>query len=145
MQSSSKYYDNKIEVKNKGARVMDMDKLNEGQLYVLDMHGDIKCGPLVNKTLSNLSKINAINYYGIYFRIGLAKYDGITMTDQIHQYHLQSHLNLHSIKLKIYEYNLSSQLQEQIKTWRYYKKTINNLCKELNICEDIERMINKYF
>ncbi len=52
-------------------------------------------------------------YYGIYFRIGLAKYDGITMTDQIHQYHLQSHLNLHSIKLKIYEYNLSSQLQEQ--------------------------------
>ena len=145
MQSSSKYYDNKIEVKNKGARVMDMDKLNEGQLYVLDMHGDIKCGPLVNKTLSNLSKINAINYYGIYFRIGLAKYDGITMTDQIHQYHLQSHLNLHSIKLKIYEYNLSSQLQEQIKTWWYYKKTINNLCKELNICEDIERMINKYF
>ena len=143
MQSSSKYYDNKIEVKNKGARGMDMDKLNEGQLYVLDMHGDIKFGPLIKKELSVM--VDRINEYGIYFRIGLAKYDGITLTDQIHQYHLQSHLNLPAMQLQIYEYNLAGNLQEQIKTWRYYKKTINNLCKELNIPEDIERIINKYF
>ena len=144
MQSPPKYYDNKLEVKNKGARVMDMDKLNEGQLYVLDMHGDIKCGPLVNKTLSNLPEINATNYYGMYFRIGLAKYDGITLQDQVHHYHLQSHLNLPAMQLKIYEYNLAGNLQEQIKTWRYYKKTIFNLCKELNISEDIERLIKSY-
>ena len=75
----------------------------------------------------------------------LAKYDGITLDDQVHQYHLQSHLNLPAMQLYIYEYNLAGNLQEQIKTWRYYKKTINNLCKELNIPEDIERMINRYF
>ena len=47
-------------------------------------------------------------------------------------------------QLKIYEYNLAGNLQEQIKTWRYYKKTIFNLCKELNISEDIERLIKSY-
>ena len=89
--------------------------------------------------------VNRINYYGMYFRIGLAKYDGITLTVQVHQYHLQSHLNLPAMQLNIYEYNLADNLQKQIKYWRYYKKTINNLCKELNIPEDIERLINKYF
>ena len=137
-----KFYDNIYDVNNKGKRIMDMDKLNEGKQYVLDMHGDIKCGPLVKKELSDM--VDRTNYYGMYFRIGLAKYDGITMQDQIHQYHLQSHLNLPAMQLKIYEYNLASNLQEQIKTWWYYKKTINNLCKELGVCEDIERMINKY-
>ena len=29
---------------------MDMDKLIEGKLYVLDMHGDIKFGPLIKKS-----------------------------------------------------------------------------------------------
>lgn len=137
-----KFYNNIYNVNNKGKRIMDMDKLNEGKLYVLDMHGDIKCGPLVKKELSDM--VDRTNYYGMYFRIGLAKYDGITMQDQIHQYHLQSHLNLPAMQLHIYEYNLASNLQEQIKTWWYYKKTINNLCKELGVCEDIERLINKY-
>lgn len=41
MQSYMKFYNNKFEVNNKGSRVMDMDKLTEGKLYVLDMHGDI--------------------------------------------------------------------------------------------------------
>lgn len=139
-----KYYDNIFNEKNKGARVMDIDKLIEGQIYLLDMQGDIKCGPLSKKTLSNLPEINEINYYGIYFRIGMAKYDGITMKDQVYQYHLQSHLNLPAMQLKIYEYNLAGNLQEQIKLTKYYKKTIFNLCKELGVCEDIERMINKY-
>ena len=143
MQSYMKFYNNKFEVNNKGSRVMDMDKLTEGKLYVLDMHGDIKCGPLIKKELSDL--VDRTNYYGMYFRIGLAKYDGITLTDQIHQYHLQSHLNLPAMQLHIYEYNLAGNLQEQIKYYRYYKKTINNLCKERNISEDIERMINRYF
>ena len=142
MQSYMKFYNNMYDVNNKGKRIMDMDKLTEGKLYVLDMHGDIKCGPLVKKELSDM--VDRTNYYGMYFRIGLAKYDGITMQDQIHQYHLQSHLNLPAMQLKIYEYNLASNLQEQIKTWWYYKKTINNLCKELNIPDDIERMISKY-
>lgn len=137
-----KFYDNIYDVNNKGKRIMDMDKLNEGKLYVLDMHGDIKCGPLVKKELSDM--VDRTNYYGMYFRIGLAKYDGITLQDQIHQYHLQSHLNLPAMQLHIYEYNLASNLQEQIKTWWYYKKTIFNLCKERNISEDIERLINKY-
>ena len=137
-----KFYDNMYDVNNKGHRIMNMDKLTEGKLYVLDMHGDIKCGPLIKKELSDL--VDRTNYYGIYFRIGLAKYDGITLTDQVHQYHLQSHLNLPAMQLKIYEYNLAGNLQEQIKYWRYYKKTINNLCKELGVCEDIERMIKSY-
>ena len=139
-----KYYDNIFNVKNKGARVMDIDKLIEGQIYLLDMQGDIKCGPLSKKTLSNLPEINAINYYGIYFRVGMAKYDGINMKDQVYHYHLQVHLNLSITPICIYEYYLAGNLQKQIKTWRYYKKTINNLCKELNIPEDIERIINKY-
>jgi hypothetical protein len=137
-----KFYDNMYDVNNKGSRVMDMDKLTEGKLYVLDMHGDIKFGPLIKKELSVM--VDRINEYGIYFRIGFAKYDGITLTDQIHQYHLQSHLNLPAMQLKIYEYNLAGNLQEQIKWTKYYKKTINNLCKELNISEDIERLISKY-
>ena len=115
MQSEMKFYDNIYDVKNKGNRIMDMDKLTEGQKYILDMHGDIKCGPLINKELSDMD--DRINYYGIYFRIGLAKYDGITLTNQIHQYHLQSHLNLPAMQLKIYEYNLAGNLQEQIKYW----------------------------
>ena len=142
MQSYMKFYDNIYDVNNKGKRIMDMDKLCEGKQYVLDMHGDIKCGPLVKKELSN--SVDRTNYYGMYFRVGLAKYDGITLQDQIHQYHLQSHLNLPAMQLKIYEYNLAGNLQEQIKYWRYYKKTINNLCKELNIPDDIERLISKY-
>ena len=128
-----KFYDNIYDVNNKGARIMDMDKLNVGQKYILFINGQVECGPLIKKTLSNLPEIYAINYYGIYFRIGLAKYDGITLQDQIHQYHLQSHLNLPAMQLHIYEYNLASNLQEQIKTWWYYKKTINNLCKELGV------------
>jgi len=138
-----KFYDNIYDVNNKGNRIMDMDKLTEGKLYVLDMHGDIKFGPLIKKELSNL--VDITNYYSMYFRVGFAKYDGITLTDQIHQYHLQSHQNLPAMQLKIYEYNLAGNLQEQIKYWQYYKKTINNLCKELNIPEDIERLISKYF
>jgi hypothetical protein len=142
MQNEMKFYDNIYDVNNKGTQIINMDKLTESKLYLLDMHGDIKCGPLVKKDLSDF--VNRTNYYGMYFRIGLAKYDGITLTDQVHQYYLQSHLNLPAMQLKIYEYNLAGNLQEQIKCWRYYKKTINNLCKELNICEDIEIMINKY-
>ena len=115
-----KFYDNIYDVNNKGKRIMDMDKLNERKLYVLDMHGDIKCGPLVKKELSDM--VDRTNYYGMYFRIGLAKYDGITLQDQIHQYHLQSHLNLPAMQLHIYEYNLADNLQKQIKTWWYYKK-----------------------
>jgi hypothetical protein len=143
MQSVMKFYNNIYNVNNKGKRIMDMNKLTEGKLYVLDMHGDIKFGPLIKKDLSNF--VDRTNYYGLYFRIGLAKYDGITLTDHVHQYHLQSHLNLPAMQLHIYEYNLFSQLQEQIKYWQYYKKTINNLCKELNIPEDIERIIKLYF
>ena len=41
MQSYMKFYDNIYDVNNKGKRIMDMDKLNEGKLYVLDMHGDL--------------------------------------------------------------------------------------------------------
>jgi len=122
-----KLYDNKFDVKNKGSRIMDMDKLNEGQTYILDMHGNIKCGPLIKKTLSDL--VNSTNYYGIYFRVGMATYDRINMKDQVYHYHLQVHLNLSITPICIYEYNLAGNLQEQIKTWRYYKKTINNLCK----------------
>ena len=34
MQSELKFYDNIYDVKNKSSRVMDMDKLTEGKLYV---------------------------------------------------------------------------------------------------------------
>ena len=143
MTNRMQFFNNIFEVKNKGARIMDINKLNEEQKYILDMSGDIKCGPLIKNTLQ-LCMTDSQLYYGMYFRIGLAKYDGITLDDQVHQYHLQSHLNLPAMQLYIYEYNLAGNLQEQIKYWRYYKKTINNLCKELNIPEDIERL-SKYF
>ena len=85
-----------------------------------------------------------MNYYGIYFRIGLAKYDGITISDQIHQYHLQSHQTIGDMQLQIYECYLSQDLQTQIKTRWYYKKTVMNLCKELNICEDMQFYILRF-
>ncbi len=112
MQSVMKFYNNIYNVNNKGKRIMDMNKLTEGKLYVLDMHGDIKFGPLIKKDLSNF--VDRTNYYGLYFRIGLAKYDGITLTDHVHQYHLQSNLNLPAMQLHIYEYNLAGNLQDQI-------------------------------
>ena len=140
-----KMYNNIYDVNNIGKRIMDINKLNIGQKYISFICGEVQCGPLIKKTLSELTIPNEINYYGIYFRIGLAKYDGINIEDRVHQYYLQSHLNLPELKLQIYEYNLAGNLQEQIKWTKYYKKTINNLCSELNISEDIERLINKYF
>ena len=136
------YYDNILNKNNKGKRIMDMDKLYKGQIYVLDMHGDIRCGPLINKELSDLKE--RTNYFGMYFCIGTAKYDGINMKDQVHQYHLQSHLNLPAMQLEIYEYHLTGDLEAQIKNFWYYKKTVYNLCRELNINEDIEKWIKLF-
>jgi hypothetical protein len=142
MYSPSKYYDNSFDVANKGKRILDFNKLNVGQKYLLTIHEQVECGPLIQKDLSSGLQIN---YYGMSFRIGTAKYDGINMVDQVHLYHLQSHLNLPAMQLCIFEYKLAGNLQEQIKWIKYYKKTINNLCSELNVSEDIERLIGKYF
>ena len=138
------FYNNIFGANNKGKRIMNIDKLYEGQNYLLDDMStkNIKCGPLIKKNCSDV--VDEINYYGMYFRVGFAKYDGINIKDQIHQYHLQSHLNLPNFHLHIYEYNLEDKLQKQIKCFWYYKKTINNLCEELNISEDIQRIINKF-
>jgi hypothetical protein len=136
------YYNNNFDANNKGKRILDMDKLYEGQIYLLDMHGIHTCGQLIEKSLSDLPE--RINYYSMYFKIGTAKYDKINMVNMINQYHLQSHLNLPAMQLYIYEYHLANQLQYQIKHFWYYKKSVNNLCKELHICEDIEKVIYKY-
>ena len=102
---------------------------------------DYEMADIINSVFKQVE----INYYGIYFRIGFAKYDGITVSDQIRQYHLQSHRNIRDMHyIQIYEYYLSHDLQKQIKTRWYYKKTVNNLCSELNICEDIEKMIIRF-
>jgi hypothetical protein len=141
--NNAQYFYNHFDPTSRCKQILDFDQLYTGQNYILVTDQDVLCGPLVRKTLSN-STIE-INYYGIYFRIGLAKYDGITVSDQIRQYHLQSHRNIRDMHyIQIYEYYLSRNLQKQIKTWWYYKKTVNNLCSELNICEDIEKMITKF-
>ena len=137
-----KFYDNPYELANKGKQITDINKLYEGQYYLLDMNGTIKCGYLIQKTLSNST--TDINYYGMYFKVGNSILDGVTLINQIRQYHIQSHCNLDIMKLKIYEYYFSVNLQKQIKWFKYYKKTTNNLCTELNIPEDIQKIIFKY-
>lgn len=139
---NSKYFYNNFDSNSKGKQILDFDKLYTGQKYILVQNQYFVCGPLVKKTLSNSNF--EMNYYEIYFRIGLAKYDGITISDQIHQYHIQSHETLRSIQLQIYECYLSQDLQTQIKTRWYYKKTVMNLCKELNICEDMQFYILRF-
>ena len=141
--NNAQYLYNHFDPESRGKRILDFDQLYTGQNYILVTEHEVLCGPFVRKTLSQ--SIGEINYYGIYFRIGLAKYDGITISNQIHQYHLQSHLNIRDMHyLQIYEYYLSRDLQKQIKTRWYYKKTVNNLCSELNICEDIEKYIFRF-
>ena len=136
------YYNNKFIIPKNKKQITDINKLYEGQLYLLDMTETIHCGPLIKKT-NNISPYKEI-YNSIYFKVGTAKYDGINMNEQIHQYHLQNHLNLSDIKLKIYEYVLDNNLQYQIKNYKYYKKTVYNLCNELHISEDIEKMIQLF-
>ena len=149
MNPTMKFYDNILNKNNKGVRIMDIDKLYKGKTYVLDIHGTVTIGPLINK-IEPKNKYNTenafieIEYYVMYFRIGTAKYDGINMEDQVHQYSLQSHLNLPAMQLKIYEYPLNFELQKQIKNYWYYIKTVKNLCVEINISEDIEKMIKSF-
>ncbi len=139
------YYNNKFIIPKNKKQIIDIDKLYEGQLYLLDMNRAINCGPLIKKTI-NISPYKT-TYNSIYFKVGTAKYDGINMNEQIHQYHIQSQVNLSDIKLKIYDYVLDNSLQYQIKNYwycKYCKKTVYNLCNELNISEDIEKMIQLF-
>ena len=136
---NSKYFYNKVDLNSKGKRIFDFNQLYPGQKYILVLDTEVLCGPLVKKTVRVLTV--APNYYGIYFRVGLAKYDGITISDQTRAYHLQSLQNMH---LQIYEYYLSRDLQKQIKVRWYYKKTMMNLCRELRICEDMQYYILKF-
>ena len=48
------------------------------------------------------------------------------------------------MQLEIYEYHLTGDLEAQIKNFWYYKKTVYNLCRELNINEDIEKWIKLF-
>ena len=148
--NNAQYFYNKVDLNSKGKRIFDFDKLYPGQKYILVQNQYFACGPLVKKTLSNLPGCR-MNYYGIYFRVGFAKYDGITISDQTHQYHLQSHQTFRNLQTQIYECYLSRDLQIQINSQsyciimqRYYKKTVMNLCKELNICEDMQYYILKF-
>jgi len=140
--NNPQYFYNSFNPASRGKQIFEFDQLYTGQNYILVIDKDVLCGPLVRKTISNSTV--EINYYGIYFRIGLAKYDGITISDKIHQYHLQSHLNIRDMHLQIYEYDLSRDLQKQIKTRWYYKKPMMNLCSELRICEDMQYYILKF-
>ena len=146
-----KLYDNIFNFKNAGPRIYNMDDLHEGQKYVLDIPGSnnepqYECGPLIKKThTKNVKLPYEIGYCGIWFRIGTAKYNGTKMEDQVHQYHWQDHIKLSDMRVKIYEYYLDGDLQTQIRLLPYYKKTVKNICSELNICEDIERLISRYF
>jgi hypothetical protein len=148
-----KYYSNIFNSNNRGKRILSIDKLYEGQNYLITYEkktattswGNDECGPLTKKTFSGTLNSVEMAYYGIYIRMGTAKYDGITMTDQIHEYHWQEQCTLADmLYMRVYEYKLDIDLQTQLKLFNYYKKTAKNLCIELNICEDIEQIIRKY-
>jgi hypothetical protein len=148
-----KYYSNHFNSKNAGNRIYDINKLYEGQNYLLTYNnndfssnswGKDECGPLSKKTFSGRLDSTEMAYYGIYVRIGTAKYDGLNMKDQIHEYHWQRQCTLADMRIEVYEYRLDLNLQTQIKWCKYYKKTVKNLCSELGICEDVEKIICKY-
>lgn len=147
-----KYYFNQFNSKNAGKRIMSIDKLYEGQNYLItydkvgldESRGADICGPLVEKSFSGTPSSTKMAYYGIEFRIGTAKYDGINMKDQINQFHWQQQCTLADMRLKVYEYRLDLNLQAQIKWFNYYKKTAKNVCVELGVCEDVERIMLKF-
>ncbi len=118
-----KYYFNQFNSKNAGKRIVSIDKLYEGQNYLItyDKVGldessaaDI-CGPLVEKSFSGTPGSTEMAYYGIEFRVGTAKYDGINMKDQINQFNWQRQCTLADMRIKVYEYRLDLNLQAQIK------------------------------
>mgnify|MGYP000595236004 CR=1 FL=1 len=142
-----KYYFNHFNSKNAGNRIYDINKLYEGQNYLLTSNScgiEDECGPLSKKTFSGSLYSTKMAYYSIYIRIGTAKYDGINMKDQIHEYHWQRQCTLADMYIEVYEYRLDLNLQTQIKWCKYYKKTVKNLCAELGISEDLEKIICKY-
>ena len=147
-----KYYFNQFNSNNAGKRIMSIDNLYKGQNYLVtydkyvpsDLWGLDICGPLVEKSFSGTPGSTEMGYYGIEFRVGTAKYDGINMKDQINQFHWQRQCTLADMRIKVFEYRLDLRLQTQIKWFKYYKKTAKNLCAELGICEDIERILLKF-
>jgi len=146
-----------FDIKNIGKQVDTIYKLNEGQIYIIEITTgnmirgiivptiDTKnisksytCGILINKKISNQYSNN------VDFHVGYIYDDNKNIKEHI--YNLFLACDLTSIKsiTRIYEYYLTFDLQRQIKWSMYYKKTINNLCKELQINEDIEKMIFKF-
>ena len=158
-------YDNIFNFKNAGKRIYNMDDLHEGQKYVLDIApsthprskyvllddipvpnspSDQECGILIHKYHDEITLPTQVSFWGLWFRIGIVNYNGTKMEDRIHTYHWPDHIKTTDMRVKIYEYYLDRDLQTQIRLLPYYKKTVKNICSELNICEDIERMICRY-
>jgi len=139
-----KFYDNICHRANIGKQINDLTQLNESQTYVVHVGGEFKYGPLIKKTITTRSPVYGSKWINIFFRVGLSNYDGITIEEQINQFHLQMNQNSCYTQDFIYEYYMDRALQEQIKKFQYYKNTASKICKEKSICEDVERKIQKY-
>jgi hypothetical protein len=146
------FYDNYYCLDTKlDTNICDIKKLYPDRSYLLVMHDDIRRGVFQNLTYGNCNSeckvdcylnknFNNIHYYGMYFLVGNAKYDAINLKDQIHQYHLQSHISLENMQLKIYDYPLNNNIQLQIKKF-WYKKYFSKFCNDFKIPSDIELII----
>jgi hypothetical protein len=124
-----KFYDNIVNPNCIGNLVSELSKLNEGQIYVINIGGQFKCGPLVKFNIT-VSPPDKTNWYNLYFCVGMAKYDDINMQDQINEFHYQENCS-HNIEF-IYEYHLDKNIQEDLQNYIHFKKIYKMCVKNLD-------------
>jgi hypothetical protein len=133
----NRIYNNYYYPNHRGNRVDDYSKLQEGQYYIID--GRVTtCGPLM-KTFQILSTNTLI--YGMQFLVGFVKYDGVHMEKRFISLAFEKSC---FPEYMFYECIMDHQIIQEIKQHIYYKKTVNNLYKEIRLCEDLEKQVCKY-
>jgi hypothetical protein len=137
-QTMNRLYNNYYYPNHRGKRVDDYSKLQEGQYYIID--GRVTtCGPLI-KTYKILSTNNTL-IYGMQFSVGFVKYDGVHLEERFIGLSFEKSC---FPEYMFYEYIMDPLLLVEIKHHIYYTKIVNNLCKEIKLCEDLEKQVRKY-
>ena len=137
---NNNHYYNYIHLNNKGDYIEDMDKLYIGKSYVIEFYDSIQRGTFLYKT----SKKEPQLFFTIVFEGGVMSYDNSKFKKMVYQCYYQ--YNQQFNKLKIYECILDVQLKSEMNDyWRkMYTTFVVNICKNRNMCEDIEEHICSY-
>jgi hypothetical protein len=136
-----RHYYNYIHPNNMGNYIEDFDKLYVGKSYVVvGFYDDIQRGTFIYKD----SKKEPHLIFTLNFEGGIMSYQGTKFKEMVYQCHFQ--YNQLFNKSKIYECILDVQLKSEMNDyWRkMYTTFVVNICKNRNMCEDIEEHICSY-